>query len=86
MKARVEAAKYLVYAAAQKKQAAMDGQKVRYSVEAAEAKLIAARTASDVTRRCLQLFGRGRPAAEGRDRLQGDRGHHGPGTCRGHAA
>ena len=27
------------------------------SVEAAEAKLIAARTASDVTRRCLQLFG-----------------------------
>ena len=26
-------------------------------VEAAEAKLIAARTASDVTRRCLQLFG-----------------------------
>ena len=57
MKARVDAAKYLVYAAAQKKQAAMDGAKVRYSVEAAETKLIAARTASDVTRRCLQLFG-----------------------------
>ena len=57
MKARIDAAKYLVYAAAQKKQAAMDGQKVRYSVEAAEAKLIASRTASDVTRRCLQLFG-----------------------------
>ncbi len=57
MKARVDAAKYLVYAAAQKKQAAMDGAKVRYSVEAAEAKLIASRTASDVTRRCLQLFG-----------------------------
>ena len=36
---------------------AMDGAKVRYSVEAAQAKLIAARTASDVTRRCLQLFG-----------------------------
>ena len=53
----VDAAKYLVYAAAQKKQAAMDGAKVRYSVEAAEAKLIASRTASDVTRRCLQLFG-----------------------------
>ena len=35
----------------------MDGQTVRYSVEAAEAKLRAARTASDVTRRCLQLFG-----------------------------
>ena len=29
----------------------------KLSVEAAEAKLIAARTASDVTRRCLQLFG-----------------------------
>ena len=53
----VEAAKYLVYAAALKKQQAMDGAKVRYSVEAAQAKLIAARTASDVTRRCLQLFG-----------------------------
>ena len=52
MKARVEAAKYLVYAAALKKQEAMDGKKVRYSVEAAQAKLIAARTASDVTRRC----------------------------------
>ena len=39
MKARVEAAKYLVYAAALKKQQAMDGAKVRYSVEAAQAKL-----------------------------------------------
>ena len=57
MKARIEAARYLVYAAAQKKQAAMNGAKVRYSVEAAQAKLIASRTASDVTRRCLQLFG-----------------------------
>ena len=57
MKARVDAAKYLVYAAALKKQDVMNGQKTRYSVEAAEAKLIAARTASDVTRRCLQLFG-----------------------------
>ena len=57
MKARVDAAKYLVYAAALKKQAIMNGEKGRYSVEAAEAKLIAARTASDVTRRCLQLFG-----------------------------
>ena len=57
MKARVDAAKYLVYKAALKKQEAMDGEKVRYSVEAAEAKLIASRTASDVTRRCLQLFG-----------------------------
>ena len=57
MKARVDAAKLLVYQAALKKQAVMDGAKVRYSVEAAEAKLIASRTASDVTRRCLQLFG-----------------------------
>ena len=57
MKARIDAAKFLVYNAALKKQAVMDGAKVRYSVEAAEAKLIASRTASDVTRRCLQLFG-----------------------------
>ncbi len=57
MQARVSAAKLLVYRAALKKQEAMNGAKVRYSVEAAEAKLIAARTASDVTRRCLQLFG-----------------------------
>ena len=57
MKARVDAAKYLVYKAGLKKQQAMNGAKVRYSVEAAEAKLIASRTASDVTRRCLQLFG-----------------------------
>ena len=57
MKARVDAAKYLVYKAGLKKQQAMNGAKIRYSVEAAEAKLIAARTASDVTRRCLQLFG-----------------------------
>lgn len=58
MKARIEAAKLLVYKAALKKQALMDGKiKEPYSVEAAEAKLIASRTASDVTRRCVQLFG-----------------------------
>ncbi len=58
MKARIDAAKYLVYKAALKKQAVMDGtSKEPYSVDAAEAKLIASRTASDVTRRCLQLFG-----------------------------
>ncbi len=57
MQARVDAAKYLVYAAAEKKQKTMNGEKVSYSVDAAEAKLIASRTASDVTRRCLQLFG-----------------------------
>ena len=57
MKARIDAAKYLVYNAALTKQKALNGEKVRFSVEAAEAKLIASRTASDVTRRCLQLFG-----------------------------
>ena len=58
MKARVDAAKYLVYAAAVKKGDVMSGKiKGRYSVEAAEAKLIAARTAMDVTTRCVQLFG-----------------------------
>ena len=57
MKARIDSAKWLVYAAALKKQAVMDGAKVSYSVDAAEAKLIASRTASDVTCRCLQLFG-----------------------------
>lgn len=57
MKARIDAAKFLVYNAALVKQRALNGEKVRYSVEAAEAKLIASRTASDVTRRCVQLFG-----------------------------
>jgi butyryl-CoA dehydrogenase len=57
MKARIDAAKYLVYKAAIKKQAVLEGGKDRYTVDAAEAKLIASRTASDVTRRCLQLFG-----------------------------
>ncbi|HWS42711.1 MAG TPA: acyl-CoA dehydrogenase [Pseudoflavonifractor sp.] len=50
--ARTEAAKWLVYAAAMKKQ-----NHEPYSAETAMAKLIAAETASDVTRRCLQLFG-----------------------------
>jgi butyryl-CoA dehydrogenase len=57
MRARVDAARLLVYQAACAKQAHMDGGKEPYGVEAAEAKLIASRTASDVTRRCLQLFG-----------------------------
>ncbi len=57
MKARIDAAKYLVYNAALTKQRALNGEKIRFSVEAAEAKLIASRTASDVTRRCLQLYG-----------------------------
>ena len=58
MAARIDAAKYLVYRAAAKKGDVMTGKiKGRYSVEAAKAKLIAARTAMDVTTRCLQLFG-----------------------------
>ena len=54
---RTQAAQYLVYAAACKKQAANDDPKIRYSADAAMAKLVAAETSSDVTRRCLQLFG-----------------------------
>ena len=52
MQARTQAAQYLVYAAACKKQ-----NHEPYSMDAAMAKLFAAETASDVTRRCLQLFG-----------------------------
>lgn len=52
MYARTQAAKYLVYAAAMKKQ-----NHEPYSVDAAMAKLVASETASDVTRRCLQLYG-----------------------------
>lgn len=57
MYARTQAAKYLVYAAACAKDAANAGTKVRYSVDAAMAKLFASENASDVTRRCVQLFG-----------------------------
>ena len=52
MHARTEAAKYLVYSAALKKQ-----NHEPYTVDAAMAKLVAAENASDVTRRCVQLFG-----------------------------
>ena len=52
MYAKTQAAKWLVYAAAMKKQGHEP-----FSVEAAMAKLVAAETASDVTRRCVQLFG-----------------------------
>ncbi|MCI9118530.1 MAG: acyl-CoA dehydrogenase [Flavonifractor sp.] len=52
MYAKVQAAKWLVYSAAMKKQ-----NHEPYSVDAAMAKLVAAETASDVTRRCVQLFG-----------------------------
>ena len=52
MQTRVNAARHLVYAAADAKD---NGEK--YGHLAAMAKLFAAETASDVTRRCLQLFG-----------------------------
>lgn len=52
MQTEVEAARHLVYAAADAKDR---GEK--YGPQAAMAKLFAANTASDVTRRCLQLFG-----------------------------
>ena len=52
MQAKCDAAKLLIYRAAQAKQ---DGEP--YSHLAAMAKLFAAETASDVTRRCLQLIG-----------------------------
>lgn len=52
MQAKVEAARLLVYKAAYLK-----GVKKPFSVEAATAKLIASETASEVTRRAVQLFG-----------------------------
>lgn len=55
--AQTEAARFLVYSAACKKQEAVSNPKVRYSVEAAMAKLVAAENASRVTNVCLQFFG-----------------------------
>ncbi len=52
MATRMQAAQHLVYAAACAKQEGAD-----YSLEAAMAKLFASEAASDVTRRCVQLFG-----------------------------
>ena len=52
MHTKMQAAKYLVYAAAMKKQ---NGE--AYSADAAMAKLFASEAASDVTRRAVQLFG-----------------------------
>ena len=52
MAAKMQAAQYLVYAAACAKQNGED-----YSLQAAMAKLFASEAASDVTRRCVQLFG-----------------------------
>ena len=50
--AEIEAAQLLVYKAAEAK-----ATKQRYSVEAAKAKLVAARTAMDVTTKAVQLMG-----------------------------
>ena len=52
MHTRMEAAKFLVYSAAYKKQ---NGEP--YDMDAAMATLFAAEAASDVTRRAVQLFG-----------------------------
>ncbi len=52
MHTRMQAAQFLVYSAAMKKQAHEP-----YSMDAAMAKLFAAEAASDVTRRAVQLFG-----------------------------
>ena len=52
MHTRMQAAQYVVYAAAMKKQTHEP-----YSMDAAMAKLFAAEAASDVTRRAVQLFG-----------------------------
>ena len=52
MHTRMQAAQYLVYAAAMKKQ-----NHEEYSMDASMAKLFAAESASDVTRRAVQLFG-----------------------------
>ena len=52
MHTRMQAAQYLVYAAAMKKQNHED-----YGMDASMAKLFAAEAASDVTRRAVQLFG-----------------------------
>ena len=52
MHTRMQAAQFLVYSAAMKKQ-----NHEPYSMDAAMAKLFAAEAASDVTRRAVQLFG-----------------------------
>jgi butyryl-CoA dehydrogenase len=52
MHTRMQAAQYLVYSAAWKKQ-----NHLPYTMDAAMAKLFAAESASDVTRRAVQLFG-----------------------------
>lgn len=57
MKARMDAAKFLVYNAACKKDIYTQDHKTSYSVEAAEAKLFAAEAAMAVTTKAVQLHG-----------------------------
>ena len=54
---KVEAAKLLVYKAAAKKDEYRGNPKISYSVEAAQAKLMAAEVAMEVTTKCVQLHG-----------------------------
>ena len=54
---KVEAAKLLVYKAAAKKDEYFKNPKISYSVEAAQAKLMAAEVAMEVTTKCVQLHG-----------------------------
>ena len=57
MATKVEAAKLLVYKAARKKDEYKTNPKVSYSFEAAQAKLLAAEVAMEVTTKCVQLHG-----------------------------
>ena len=57
MATKVQAAQYLVYAAAMKKAEYQKNPKVSYSVEAAMAKLYAAEVAMEVTTKAVQLHG-----------------------------
>ncbi|MCD8232095.1 MAG: acyl-CoA dehydrogenase [Clostridiales bacterium] len=54
---KVQAAQLMVYKAALKKDEYQAGAKVSYSVEAAQAKLMAAEVAMEVTTKCVQLHG-----------------------------
>ncbi|MCD7922274.1 MAG: acyl-CoA dehydrogenase [Clostridiales bacterium] len=54
---KVEAAQLMVYKAALKKDEYQAGAKISYSVEAAQAKLMAAEVAMEVTTKCVQLHG-----------------------------
>ncbi len=57
MEARICAARWLVYDAANRKYRSMNGEKITYGKEAAMAKLFAAETAMAVTTKVVQLFG-----------------------------